>query len=102
MRMHRFGAGVPVLVLAPALVLTTALIVSPPIGSSQALAGSGADAELRLAGHLAELAALAAPDDVEVQEVRATVFERRKESESSLMARGIFGWAASESRSRLS
>jgi alkyl sulfatase BDS1-like metallo-beta-lactamase superfamily hydrolase len=66
------------------------------------LTDSGADADLRLAGHLAELAALAAPDDAEVQEARATVFERRKESESSLMARGIFGWAASESRSRLS
>jgi alkyl sulfatase BDS1-like metallo-beta-lactamase superfamily hydrolase len=68
---------------------------------AHALAESGADTDLRLAGHLAEMAALAAPDDAEVRESRAAVFERRKDAESSLMARGIFGWAASESRSRL-
>ena len=65
------------------------------------LARAGGEGELRLAGHLAELAALASPDDAKVHKVRAEVFERRTEAESSLMARGIFGWAASESRSRL-
>jgi alkyl sulfatase BDS1-like metallo-beta-lactamase superfamily hydrolase len=68
---------------------------------ARALAEAGGDGGLRLAGHLAELASLAAPDDAEVQRGRAEVFERRQGAESSLMARGIFGWAASESRSRL-
>ena len=56
------------------------------------------DGELRLAGHLAELAALAAPDDAIVHGARADVNERRVEAEASTMAKGIFGWAVSESR----
>jgi alkyl sulfatase BDS1-like metallo-beta-lactamase superfamily hydrolase len=56
------------------------------------------DGELRLAGHLVELAALAAPDDAIVHGARADVNERRVEAEASTMAKGIFGWAASESR----
>jgi len=58
------------------------------------------DDGLRLAGHLAELAALAAPDDPGVHAARAEVFERRVEVETSTMAKGVFAWAASESRSR--
>ena len=59
-----------------------------------ALAEAG---DLRLAGHLAELAALAAPDDAGVHGVRAEVNRRRVEAESSTMAKGVFGWAAAES-----
>jgi glyoxylase-like metal-dependent hydrolase (beta-lactamase superfamily II) len=62
-----------------------------------ALAEAG---DLRLAGHLAEMAALAAPDDAAVHAARADVFERRVEAEASTMAKGIFNWAASESRER--
>jgi alkyl sulfatase BDS1-like metallo-beta-lactamase superfamily hydrolase len=62
-------------------------------------AGSGAD--LRLAGHLAELAALAAPEDAGVHRVRAAVFEARATAETSTMAKGIFGWAARESHRHL-
>ncbi|NLU65682.1 alkyl sulfatase dimerization domain-containing protein [Streptomyces sp. HNM0574] len=51
----------------------------------------------RLACHLAETAALAAPDDPEVARVRAEVFARRAAAETSTMARGIFHWAAAES-----
>ncbi|MDQ1396690.1 MAG: hypothetical protein QOG64_1949 [Acidimicrobiaceae bacterium] len=65
------------------------------------LAALGDDASLRLAGHLAELAALAAPDDPTVHGVRAEVFARRVEAEASTMSKGIFSWAASESRRRL-
>ncbi|HVA42222.1 MAG TPA: alkyl sulfatase dimerization domain-containing protein [Acidimicrobiales bacterium] len=64
------------------------------------LAASGEDADLRLAGHLAELAALAAPDDLGIHAVRAAVFGQRAAAESSTMARGVFAWATSESRSR--
>jgi alkyl sulfatase BDS1-like metallo-beta-lactamase superfamily hydrolase len=56
--------------------------------------------ELRLAGHLAELAALAAPDDPGVHAVRADVFGRRASQELSTMSKGIFSWAADESSAR--
>lgn len=60
-----------------------------------ALAASG---EFRVACHLAEMAALAAPGDAEVHSVRAEVYEKRAVAETSLMAKGIYRWAASESR----
>jgi hypothetical protein len=47
------------------------------------------------------MAALAAPDDAEVHRARAEVFERRVHAESALMAKGIFGWAARESREKV-
>lgn len=53
--------------------------------------------DLKLACHLAELAALAAPDDVAIQAARADVLRARAASEHSLMARGIFNAAAAES-----
>ena len=62
-----------------------------------ALADAG---DLRLAGHLAELAALAAPADAGVHRVRADVNRRRHDAEPSTMAKGVFGWAARESTER--
>jgi alkyl sulfatase BDS1-like metallo-beta-lactamase superfamily hydrolase len=62
------------------------------------VAAAGDEASLRLAGHLAELAALAAPDDAGVHRSRAEVYAARAEFESSTMAKGVFAWAASESR----
>jgi alkyl sulfatase BDS1-like metallo-beta-lactamase superfamily hydrolase len=56
--------------------------------------------ELRLAAHLAELACLAAPDDAGLHAVRADVFEKRVAAESSTMSKGVFGWAARESRAK--
>jgi alkyl sulfatase BDS1-like metallo-beta-lactamase superfamily hydrolase len=56
--------------------------------------------DLRVAAHLAEAAALAAPDDAGVHAVRAEVYEARVAAEPSLMAKGIFGWAARDSRER--
>ncbi len=58
------------------------------------------EGQLRLAGHLAETAALAAPGDKEIQAVRAEVFERRVAAEASTMSQGVFAWAAAESRRR--
>jgi alkyl sulfatase BDS1-like metallo-beta-lactamase superfamily hydrolase len=57
-----------------------------------------ATGDMRLAGHLAELAAQAAPDDKGVQAVRADVFGARAKQEASTMAKGIFSWAEHESR----
>ena len=62
------------------------------------LSASADDADLRLAGHLAEYAALAEPDSKSVHEARAEVFRRRVEAESSLMAKGVFSWAHAESQ----
>jgi len=56
---------------------------------------------LRLAGHLAELAAQAAPGDAGVHRVRAEVFSRRAGEELSTMSKGVFSWAADESQARL-
>ncbi|MCU1429551.1 MAG: fold metallo-hydrolase, partial [Actinomycetia bacterium] len=57
--------------------------------------------DLRLAGHLAELAALAAPDDVGVHKARAEVFGLRANEEASTMSKGIFSWAAHESEQHI-
>jgi alkyl sulfatase BDS1-like metallo-beta-lactamase superfamily hydrolase len=56
------------------------------------------DTALRLAGHLAELAVLAAPHDPALAQVRATVCSARAERATSTMAKGVFGWAARESK----
>ena len=53
--------------------------------------------DLRLACQLAEWAGQAAPGDAEVHERRAEVYRRRREAESSLMSKGIFGTAAQAS-----
>ena len=59
-----------------------------------ALADAG---DLRLAAHLVEWAALAAPADRTVHRARAEVYERRVADATSTMAKGVFGWAARES-----
>jgi len=55
------------------------------------------DAALRLAGHLAELAWLAAPEDPGIAQVRHQVFTARADGATSTMATGVFRWAAQES-----
>jgi hypothetical protein len=54
------------------------------------------DARQRLAGHLAELARLAAPGDAAIADVHRRVFTARADDATSTMARGIFRWAAEE------
>lgn len=53
---------------------------------------------LRLAGHLAEIAALSDWENKKVHEARGRVNEMRVDAEDSTMSKGIFGWAASESK----
>jgi alkyl sulfatase BDS1-like metallo-beta-lactamase superfamily hydrolase len=55
------------------------------------------EGDLRLACHLVDLAAWAAPTDVAVHGVRAEVYAQRRRQESSLMAKGIFAAAARRS-----
>ena len=56
----------------------------------------GGEDELRLAGHLAELAWLAAPADSEVRQARHRVFSIRADRATSTMSTGVYRWAASE------
>jgi alkyl sulfatase BDS1-like metallo-beta-lactamase superfamily hydrolase len=63
--------------------------------AERALALSGDDD--RLACHLVELAVLAEPGDARLHQIRAEVYQARRGRETSLMAKGIFGYAANES-----
>jgi alkyl sulfatase BDS1-like metallo-beta-lactamase superfamily hydrolase len=78
-----------------------ALALIDPAGDRAGESGPGPsgteDDAMRLAGHLAELAWLAAPDDPGIREARRTVFSRRADAASSTMAHGVFSWAARES-----
>jgi len=55
----------------------------------------------RLACHLAEMAMLAEPDNLAIHTLRAEVYQSRRAQETSLMAKGIFGSAANESKAKL-
>jgi alkyl sulfatase BDS1-like metallo-beta-lactamase superfamily hydrolase len=50
--------------------------------------------DARLACHLVEFAALAAPDNAEVWSVRATVYAAHSQEHTSSMARNLLGHAA--------
>jgi alkyl sulfatase BDS1-like metallo-beta-lactamase superfamily hydrolase len=56
--------------------------------------------DFRLAGQLAEWAVQADPDLASAHEARASVNRARANAEASTMAKGVFSWAASESRQR--
>ncbi|WP_214413118.1 alkyl sulfatase dimerization domain-containing protein [Sphaerisporangium fuscum] len=74
-------------------------------GGASALAAraatAAADGDLRLACQLAELAMQAAPADAQVHEIRARVYTLRVRQETSTMSRGVYTWAAAESRSAI-
>ncbi len=57
----------------------------------------GGSDELRLAGHLAELAWLTAPEDATVRQARHRVFSIRADHATSTMSTGVYRWAANES-----
>ena len=88
--------------LKPAEDASVAAEVAKLAGGAEALAKRArelsAAGEHRLACHLAEMAALAAPDSKTVHGLRAEVYEARMTTELSLMARGIYGDAVRQSR----
>jgi glyoxylase-like metal-dependent hydrolase (beta-lactamase superfamily II) len=71
-------------------------------GGAEKLAARAAELagveDFRLASHLADLAAWAAPDDAAVHGIRADVYRARRAAETSLMAKGIFAGAMRESQ----
>ncbi len=63
---------------------------------ARTLIATGVESDERIAGHLAEMAWLAAPEDGEAREVRRLVNQTRAERASSTMSRGVFWWAVRE------
>jgi alkyl sulfatase BDS1-like metallo-beta-lactamase superfamily hydrolase len=59
-----------------------------------------ADDDIRLACHLCEFAVQAEPDNGRAHAIRAEVFQKRRDQETSLMAKGIFGYTANESTAK--
>ncbi len=59
---------------------------------------AAADNDLRLACHLVDFAAWAAPDDAAIHAGRAAIYLARRKTEPSLMSKGIFAAAARESQ----
>jgi hypothetical protein len=57
----------------------------------------GGEKGLRVAGHLAELAWLAAPEDNEIAQARQRVYSIRAERATSTMSAGRYRWAAGRS-----
>ncbi len=90
--------------LKPAPDAALAAEVAALAGGTGALARRAAElaeaGDLRLAGHLAELATQAAPDDADAHRVRSEVNEARAKAERSTMAKGVYRWAAAESREK--
>ncbi len=88
--------------LKPAPRAALAAELSSLAGGADRLAGRAlelADAgDLRLACHLVELAAAAAPDDPGVHAARADIYERRRQTETSLMTKGIYAATVRQSR----
>ncbi|WP_028659803.1 alkyl sulfatase dimerization domain-containing protein [Nocardioides insulae] len=91
--------------LKPAPESAVAAEIAALCGGAAALADRAAvlaeAGDHRLAGHLAQLAVLASPEDAHAHEVRAAVFSTRAEQELSTMSKGVFGWAAAESRAAI-
>jgi alkyl sulfatase BDS1-like metallo-beta-lactamase superfamily hydrolase len=87
--------------LKPAPAADLALEIAAFAGGARALSNRAIDlacaGDYRLACHLVEFAVQAAPDDSDVHAARAAIYQKRRERETSLMAKGIFGHAASES-----
>ena len=67
----------------------------PLVERARALCEAG---DHRLACQLIELAVQAVPDDREAHRARAEIYDARRQAETSLMSKGIYGWAARQSR----
>jgi len=65
-------------------------------GGPQVAALTGGEEALRIAGHLAELAWLAAPGDSAVAQARHRVFSIWADRATSTMSTGVYRWAANE------
>jgi alkyl sulfatase BDS1-like metallo-beta-lactamase superfamily hydrolase len=71
--------------------------VQPFVDRAVELADAG---EFRLACHLVELAVQAEPDHLGAHAARADIYQRRRDTELSLMAKGVYAAAAADSKER--
>ncbi|MBF2755609.1 MAG: MBL fold metallo-hydrolase [Gammaproteobacteria bacterium AqS3] len=67
------------------------------IARAQELSDAG---EHRLACHLIETAVQGEPDNLEAHDARARIYTARRSQETSMMAKGIYAWAANESKEK--
>jgi alkyl sulfatase BDS1-like metallo-beta-lactamase superfamily hydrolase len=89
--------------LKPAREAALAAEVTALAGGARKLAERAlevADDDIRLACHLAEFAVTAEPENAAAHAIRAQIYQRRRDAETSLMAKGIFGSAANESKAK--
>ncbi len=89
--------------LKPAREVEVAREMAALAGGAEVLAARAevlATTDLRVACHLAEMAATASPDSRRCHEVRAAVYEARRDAEESYMASGIYRSAAIDARTR--
>jgi glyoxylase-like metal-dependent hydrolase (beta-lactamase superfamily II) len=90
--------------LLPAPAADLARVLADLAGGAPALAAAAerqlAAGRVDLACHLIELAAQAAPADEGVHGLRASVYTERRQRETSLMAKGVYGAAARESQAK--
>lgn len=87
--------------LKPSPDATLAIEIAQLAGGADRLAARALEVlpdDVRLASHLADLAAWAAPDDPSVHGIRSDVYAHRRTLETSLMAKGIFAGAMRESK----
>lgn len=90
--------------LKPAAEADLAREIATLTGGAVKLAERGqavADDDIRLACHLVELATQAEPDNKAVHALRAEVYQKRRDGETSLMARALFDDAANVSTGRI-
>jgi glyoxylase-like metal-dependent hydrolase (beta-lactamase superfamily II) len=90
-------AGGPRVLAARAVELAERTPAAQPAGDPGVAALPGGEEGLRVAGHLAELAWLASPEDNEIAQARHRVYSIRAERATSTMSVGIYRWAAGES-----
>jgi alkyl sulfatase BDS1-like metallo-beta-lactamase superfamily hydrolase len=90
--------------LKPARASELAAELASLAGGADKLAARGAalaeSGKTRLAAHLAELAATAAPQDKAIQATRARVYERCAAAETSLIGKAIFNVYLREAKAR--
>jgi alkyl sulfatase BDS1-like metallo-beta-lactamase superfamily hydrolase len=91
--------------LKPATEVALATEMASLAGGAEALAARAEElanaGDFRLACHLIEMAATAAPDSKRIHEIRVAIYTERRKIETSFMATGIYRTAALDSKARI-
>jgi alkyl sulfatase BDS1-like metallo-beta-lactamase superfamily hydrolase len=79
------------------LAAAVAALAGSPLALAQRAERLAAEGQLAVACHLVEMAKQADPANSAVHAIRAALYKQRAAAETSLMAKGIYGAAASDS-----